>query len=440
MNGTRYVLVRSIIELFIATSMYAIKLPKKKYFAFRLVFCAAICLCFSIFINRIGGRLWGQGFVAFDLFFNPLKFVLFLTAIMLSLKFCLKISLMNAVFFTVAGRATQDIAAKIYFIIDGEMFGVLPLWGSILIYVAVYAAVYVLVYFALCRKIEGYDFDFIHKAEGILIIFGIIMSIVVGQFGDYFRDETQLAMLVILSASSVLIDLFILTILFQTFKTNREEQLKKQLEVIRLQEEKQFEYSKETIELINVKCHDLKHMLGYFEDRLSKAEIDELKSKVNVYSSSVKTGNKILDVVLAEKSLYAEKFSITVTGMADGKALGFLIGGDLYSLLGNAFDNALEACKEVENKDARFISYNIRRVGEMCLIRVENSFAGEIEMNGEYPVSKKSDDNNHGFGVRSIAFTVKKYGGAFSIDAQDGIFRLNITIPVKERKNLQVTI
>lgn len=47
-------------------------------------------------------------------------------------------------------------------------------------------------------------------------------------------------MLVILSASSVLIDLFILTILFQTFKTNREEQLKKQLEVIRLQEEKQF--------------------------------------------------------------------------------------------------------------------------------------------------------------------------------------------------------
>lgn len=74
MNGTRYVLVRSIIELFIATSMYAIKLPKKKYFAFRLVFCSGDLSVLFDFINRIGGRLWGQGFVAFDLFFNPLKF------------------------------------------------------------------------------------------------------------------------------------------------------------------------------------------------------------------------------------------------------------------------------------------------------------------------------------------------------------------------------
>lgn len=430
MNYTRYVFIRAIIELFIATYMYTIKLPKKKCFALRIFLCAAFCLALSFFVNRFIGVLWDKEAGVFIAFLNASKFVVWFIAIMLSLMICFKVSLFNAIFFTVAGRTTQDIASKIFYVVDKSSFGVVPLWASILIYISIYFIVYIAVYLILCRKLNGYDFDFIHKTEVILIIIGCVVNMFVGMFGDYLNG-TRFEILVVLTLQSVITDLFILSVLFQLFKTGREELQKNRLETIRTQEEKQFEYSKETIELINVKCHDLKHMLGHFEDKLGKEEIEELQSRINIYSSSVKTGNKILDVVLAEKSLYAEKFSISVTGIADGKILGFISDGDIYSLMGNAFDNAIDACKEIENKDARFISYNIRKIGDMCLIRVENSYVGQIQMDGEYPVSKKSDVDNHGFGVRSIAFTVKKYGGTFSIDAKDGIFRLNITIPVK---------
>ena len=42
----------------------------------------------------------------------------------------------------------------------------------------------------------------------------------------------------------------------------------------------------------------------------------------------------------------------------------------------------------------------------------------------------KVDKSNHGFGIRSIVYTVKKYNGLLTISSEDSLFMLSISIPL----------
>ena len=70
-----------------------------------------------------------------------------------------------------------------------------------------------------------------------------------------------------------------------------------------LPQRQQMELSKETVELINIKCHDIRKQLYTLGSRVPTEELDELKKAVDIYGSTVKTGNETLDVLLAERSI-----------------------------------------------------------------------------------------------------------------------------------------
>ena len=57
----------------------------------------------------------------------------------------------------------------------------------------------------------------------------------------------------------------------------------------------------------------------------------------------MRTGNEILDTILTEKSLICENSGIHINCVADGSLLAFMNPVDLYTLFGNALDNAIEA-------------------------------------------------------------------------------------------------
>lgn len=59
----------------------------------------------------------------------------------------------------------------------------------------------------------------------------------------------------------------------------------------------------------------------------------------------VHTGNDALDAILSEKGLACEQGGIAFRCMADGAAVGFMAPTDIYSLFGNALDNAIEASR-----------------------------------------------------------------------------------------------
>lgn len=118
-------------------------------------------------------------------------------------------------------------------------------------------------------------------------------------------------------------------------------------------EEKQYNILKENIDYINIKCHDLKHQIRHFGDKCSLPEesVSEMMKKISVYDTSLKTGNEALDILLMEKSLTCLNKGIKLTTMADGKAISFMEETEIYSLLGNALDNAIESLEKVKEEE-----------------------------------------------------------------------------------------
>ena len=104
-------------------------------------------------------------------------------------------------------------------------------------------------------------------------------------------------------------------------KKRADEEKKALLQQLRVEERKQYEQKKETVELINVKCHDMRHQIDLLEKRgkgMDSQELDKMRELLNIYDSSVQTGNETLDILLTERSLYCEKYGIRLSCIVDG--------------------------------------------------------------------------------------------------------------------------
>lgn len=197
--------------------------------------------------------------------------------------------------------------------------------------------------------------------------------------------------------------------------------------------QEQYELSRENIALINQKCHDLKHQIRAIRS-MKKEEIDsyleEMEESVKIYESIVKTGNEVLDTILTEKSLYCKERGITISCVADGSQMEFINAIDLYAILGNALDNAIEAVEKFRHEEKRQIDVMIYRQQQFLVIHIVNPVKERLVFEEDLPRTTKQDKFYHGFGLKSIRYMVKKYDGNVNVSVEDGCFSLKILIPV----------
>ena len=175
--------------------------------------------------------------------------------------------------------------------------------------------------------------------------------------------------------------------------------------------ERQYQ-SRESIEAINIKCHDLRHQIRALADGgavVDPAALADVAREVDVYDAAVHTGNEALDTILTEKSLVCQREGITLTCVADGAALDFMAPADIYALFGNALDNAIEAARRASR---RSISLVVRRAMGVTSICVENYFdaAAQPSFEDGLPQTTKADKANHGFGMRSMRAELARPG------------------------------
>jgi sensor histidine kinase regulating citrate/malate metabolism len=217
-------------------------------------------------------------------------------------------------------------------------------------------------------------------------------------------------------------------------KASKLEQEKQKMESLLAMEQEQYRLSRETIDAVNRKCHDLKHQIRNIRKGLADEDtadaLAEMERAVMFYDVIAKTGNDALDSILTEKSLVCERFHIQFHYMADGKILSFIRHVDLYALLGNALDNAIECEERIEVVAKRMIFLNIALRGETLHIHLENYCEAQPQFKDGFPVTTKADRDSHGIGTKSIAYIVKKYGGNTVFGWEGGLFRLDITVPV----------
>ncbi|WMC94077.1 GHKL domain-containing protein [Kineothrix sp. MB12-C1] len=201
----------------------------------------------------------------------------------------------------------------------------------------------------------------------------------------------------------------------------------------------QYQMSKESIDFINYKYHDLKHQIALLraEENPEKRMtfLDRMEEEIHYYEVQNKTGNKVLDSMLTGKSVICENFGISLNCVVDGKLLDFMDIMDICTIFGNALDNAIECEKEVPDKEKRLIHLAVFSQKDFLIMRFENYFEGKLKSSeGEIKTTKTHKSEFHGYGIKSIMHTVKKYGGAVRINVEDKWFKLTILIPFQQKE------
>lgn len=192
----------------------------------------------------------------------------------------------------------------------------------------------------------------------------------------------------------------------------------------------QFESVKANMDVINMKCHDLRHIFSRIEGKLTENEISSLQEAIQFYDANIKTGNEVLDVVLCEKAMLCQKNNIHFSCMVDGKKLTFLTPVQSYTLFGNMIDNAVEAVQKLSDPENKVISIVCQENNGYLDIEESNYFSGELLLDGNLPATVKDDSSRHGFGIKSIKYIAEQYGGQISVKVEENMFFLNVHFPV----------
>lgn len=314
---------------------------------------------------------------------------------------------------------------------DGEMF-VSGNPFTIMVYLFIWGMTYFFGYLFIKKRLgDRKDFAEDNKKmfflAALILFFDVIISSIIAW---YSRKDFNRMYVLFLDLFNIFCCIFAL---YLQFDVDDRGKLQNDLSVIkRLWEEKEEQYkvSKSNIELINLKCHDLKHQIRSIGESgsLDKNVVKEIEDVISIYDSSVKTGNEPLDIILTEKSLYCSRHGVKLCCIIDGKKLAFMSQADLYALFGNIIDNAIEAVEPLD-EGKKTISLSIKEVSGFLAINIHNYYNGEIAFENKLPKTTKGDSAYHGYGMKSVRLLCDKYGGEMSIKTENQVFNLNIVFP-----------
>ncbi len=161
--------------------------------------------------------------------------------------------------------------------------------------------------------------------------------------------------------------------------------------------------------------HDYENILNLLND---------INMEITMQESIFYTSHRIMNGILAEKYTLAKSKNIAMDIYVEPSvSLKNISDGDIVIMLGNLLDNAIEAAIKAE-ENRRFIKVRIYHgnAGKICVIKIENSFITPVQYNKKGAVISIKSHGLHGFGIKSVDQTAKKYGGFLKYSEQDNIF------------------
>lgn len=204
------------------------------------------------------------------------------------------------------------------------------------------------------------------------------------------------------------------------------------LDVMLSEREKQYGFLSQNMEAVNRQAHDLKRRIRALEfstDDQRASAVEEMKRAVSLYDTAVRTGNIALDTVLYEKSLYCAEHGIRFSVMPLCGALEFMSPVDIYNMIGNMLDNAIEAVEKIGDADKRVISFAMRAERGAIVISSDNYFCGDVDIADGALRTTKTDGGLHGYGIKSMRRTAEKYGGVLEISVDGDVFIVRAVLP-----------
>ena len=155
--------------------------------------------------------------------------------------------------------------------------------------------------------------------------------------------------------------------------------------------------------------------------------LDMLDTDLNTVDTVVKTGNAMADAILNSKISLAQSKGIAVRCDAHIPVALKMSELDLCCILGNLFDNAIEASLPLP-EDQRLIRVYMDMKGPQLYISFTNFTAvGKLPKAGKRFRSTKGD--GHGFGLVRIDHIIERLDGYLSRNSEEGAFTTEILIP-----------
>ena len=95
---------------------------------------------------------------------------------------------------------------------------------------------------------------------------------------------------------------------------------------------------------------------------------------------------------------------------------------DLYIIMGNTIDNAIEACQQVPAADSPTTSLTLRQQNHTLFYAIDNPIPAK---------QGKKPGDVHGYGIRNVKNCVAKYHGTTTVSKQDSVFSVQIQLPLR---------
>lgn len=408
-----------ILQLFLAEALFFPLLARREKFVLRLCLSFAVFALLSIVITNVIYHWLPSGLNSVTIFILSLGMG----------AACFKSSFKEVLFCFVGAQLLQNLSHNIENIVYLPFAEKISDTGWFFISVAAMAAVYVAAYFVIIRRFRGGK-KISLQSYGILLI--ALFSMLFCYLIQFLFQVYGLDGIWVIRLPLILCDVIALILQFglQGYKWKADENA--ELERFIAQENKYYDAMKENIDLINMKAHDLKHFIsdirgGKYDGDSGLAEIQEA---VERYDQTANTGNKALDAVLNEKMYVCHKNGIAFSTMVQGAELAFMRLTDISSVFGNILNNAIEYEQTVPDEEKRCIMLKVFRKDNLLCIHAENYCTENLKFKDNLPVTTKGSTDYHGFGLKSVRYVVKKYGGNLSVGLRDNMFVVDIIMPV----------
>ena len=158
--------------------------------------------------------------------------------------------------------------------------------------------------------------------------------------------------------------------------------------------------------------------------------LDELETDLATVDTVIKTGNPMTDAILNSKISLAHAKGIEVHADAHIPVRLNISEIDLCCILGNLFDNAIDASLKLPQPQ-RLIRVYMDMKGTQLYISFTNFTAGgKLSKVGKRFQTTKGD--GHGFGLERIDAIVERLDGYLSRNSEDGAFTTEIFLPQQE--------
>lgn len=223
------------------------------------------------------------------------------------------------------------------------------------------------------------------------------------------------------------------------FNMNRQYEVEKELARLKSEQAELLERDYTTLNsayAINAKLfHDFHNHIGALRQLLSHEKykeaiqyLDELQSPVQGMTDTVWTGDETVDYLINSKAATATANGIQLQTQVEFPRHTNIRSADLCAILGNLLDNALEAARQVPEPEQRFVHLTIRRINQMLVIKVENSFsAPPVKKNGLLKTTKE-ESGLHGWGLKIAQAAAEKYDGMVQTTYTGNTFRAVATL------------